>query len=305
MSAFGIHLPNITIAFQIVGPPRESSNEWGFVTLIKVLLNNVTDRITFLNQILGGQYGTTVWTRPSSYAEILIAAGKSVPANLPPAYAVDVSMGYAADDEGTFRTEAVIRCETLPYDVEGGNAFVSETYQPATEYVTLGHEGLFWDEPATDEPLNPEDAPGAMLRIGTWTLTRHNMTQQQVNLLELWGVYDWVGTVNFHPHKSAKMGRRFEIQTLLFNGLTLSREADTTGENKYTLSVTLLERANNIQTTDQNKPNGWNVFPRSSQSTPTKGILFLPIYKAASESLFVYPLQDWGNLIAAEEMLPP
>ena len=303
--AFGVHLPTISTSFQIVGPPRESANEWGFVSLIKVLLDNVTDRITFINEILGGQYGTEVWTRPSSYAEILDAAGHSVPANLPPAYAVDVSMGYAADDEGTLRTEAVIRCETLPYEVEGDNAFVSESYHPATEYITLGHDGLFWDDAASEEPLNPEDAPGAMLRVGTWTLTRHNMTQRQVELLEEWGVYDWIGTVNFHPHKSAKSGRRFEIQTLFLNGLSLTEEADTTGENKYTLTVTLLERANNVQTTDQNKPNGWNVFPRSSQATPTEGVLFLPIYKAPNEPLFVYPLQDWGQLIAAEAMAGP
>ena len=96
--AFGVQLPTITTTMELVGPPRESSNEWGFVVLVKVLLPNVTSRITFLYEILGGQYGAEVWQRPSSYAEILDAMGKSVPANLPPAYAVDVSMGYIGDE---------------------------------------------------------------------------------------------------------------------------------------------------------------------------------------------------------------
>jgi hypothetical protein len=110
----------------------------------------------------------------------------------------------------------------------------SESIEPTAEFLTLPHDGLFWDAGAT-EPIKVAEAPGVLLPGFDYKLTYYNLASIPSAFITL------IGKCN-DPAVSTSMFGSLAAETLLYNPPTMSRSLSFGGDNRWTLSTRLTYR---------------------------------------------------------------
>ena len=165
-----------------------------------------------------------------------------------------IEFGYREYDEGQATTTGL---------------FMSEEWTPSAEFLTVDSGGLFW-LPDSQSPLSATQAPGKILRFGSWVITHWWLS-------ELPGVIDsWAGACNETAHKSPKYGLTFGEQTLQMASPLRERVMTATGYHAWNLALVLAV-----------KPEGWNKFHRKPEGSAQ--LVSGPVYGADSEEVEFYP----------------
>jgi len=263
----------ITVSYERrPGYPQEDMS-YKEATIIDKLICAYADRITLAKQLLGFRIGSIIYS-PHEYD-----AGDEPLANL---FAKDVHIDpiIGLDGEGSYtKAELTIRYQHFTYSLtppEGETVYVSESLEPASEFLTLSHEGLYWDN-AQAEPLDSTAAPAKIIRMMDWVYTIH-----QISSIPSW-VWTHPGAVNAASTKSKELNKTFAAQTLLCGNPSLSREITSEGTTAWTITVRLTYRID-----------GWNKFPHTEEN----GALSMDtIYDGAGAAKTFYATANFGNII--------
>jgi hypothetical protein len=176
---------------------------------------------------------------------------------------------------------------TPDYDIEpapGETTYVSESLEPAAEFMTVSHEGLRW---ATDETyLNSTEAPGQLIRMTDWVYTIHRSETIPDAYFTL------PGYVNSAAVYSRQLNKWFAAETLLCGNPSLSREITSYGVTAWTVTFRFTHR--NMGT--YAVPLGWNHFPH--HNTTGAALTWDRITDSALTNRYFYPLGDFSTLIA-------
>ena len=232
------------------------------------------ERIDLALELVGSVSGSTV-TPPLEY---------TVSSSLQKVYVTSVDiepLGLDRDASPLTPKKAALNITygPLEYDVvmtPVGPYYVSESWEPAAEFITVSKKGLFWDSSQAD-PLVAGEEPGRLVRAGDWVYTIYGYSD----------VPDWVftqvGTVNASSVTSGGLDKTFGAETLLCGNPTLTKRYDSGGIPKWEITTRLAYR-----------PGTWNKFPRGS----TSGALVMAvIYDGAGAEKKFYDSSDFGNII--------
>ena len=238
----------VTISYEEIGPSPESDfSATGFAER-RLLLCDWADRMTLAQQLIGHVTldGGTFY-KPQSHPEFEEARvthvgiepwGKTVDSGDPQrlAYAkARLNVDYGIRDDGTGGT--------------GGDddpaVLVTESLEPAVEFMTVPHEGLYWDAGKT-LPLIEAEAPAWQFKTMDWVYTRH-----QVRTIPS-GVFSLVGCCNDAVVYSYSLRHTFPAFTLLYNVPQLSRTLTALGWSVWEISFRFTYR-----------PQGWNKFRKA------------------------------------------
>ena len=160
-----------------------------------------------------------------------------------------------------------------------GTVYVSESLEPAAEFLTLGEKDLWWDNTQT-ESVTTSEVPGMIIRMIDWVYTIHFSA----------GIPDWVwthpGTINNANVYSRELDKTFAAETLLCGNPSLSREVTFNGATAWTITARFTYR-----------PETWNKFPH----TDTTGALaFDTIYDKTTPTGVAkefYTPADFGSIV--------
>lgn len=163
------------------------------------------------------------------------------------------------------------------FDIDGpeGETYVTESLEPAAEFLTLSHEKLYWNNDQTN-PLAETEAPQKLIRMCEWVYTINKVDKVPQATFSL------IGYVNKNAITSRSLLVTFAAETLLYNPPRLSRSWTSDGNPTWTLEYRFTYR-----------PEGWNRFYRRGVKDPSF------IYTAAGVILDVYGLStDFTDLLA-------
>ncbi len=265
----------ITVAYsRIPGYPRESVSRES-VTVVDKLQCDWTDRITLAKELAGFVVGG-VLHRPHEYD-----AGEE-PLYRVYAKTVDIDPIIGLDSGGEYtKAQLTVTYGTLSYDVDapgeqGSTLYVTENLEPASEFITLPNNGLFW---GTDhKQLESGESPAKIIRMVDWVYTIHHL-----GFIPAW-IWTHPGTVNNAAITSWELGKSFAAETLLCGNPSLSREITSEGATAWTITIRMTYRAET-----------WNKFPRPSAAG---GILTWEYVEDAGETnIPIYTLADFTDIL--------
>jgi hypothetical protein len=140
---------------------------------------------------------------------------------------------------------------------EVGDALISESLEPWTEFYTLDWSKFRWG--ATDgPPIKENEAPGRLVRGVDYIFTRHESATIPAAAFSL------IGKVNVASVTATLLGVTFGAQTLLYKPPTLQRSITTDGAEAWKIIYRFSYR-----------PEGWNRFWRPETAT------FVQLYTAS------------------------
>lgn len=158
---------------------------------------------------------------------------------------------------------------------QGVIVYVSEAIEPASEFITLSHDGLHWSS-ISGTSLEPTEAPSKIVRMVDWVYTIHHLSY-----LPSW-IWSYPGCVNNYSLYSYTLGVTFPAETLLCGNPSSSREITSEGVTAWTITIRFTYN-----------PNTWNKFPRVG----TGGDLTYEYIYDATGIKYVYPLADFGGIV--------
>jgi len=169
---------------------------------------------------------------------------------------------------------------------ENEETYVTESIEPATEFMTLSHKNLFWDENGA-EPIDATDAPSKLVRMTAWVYTMHKLTTLPSQVFTL------PGKVNLDDVYSWSLNKWFAYETLLCGDPSLSREKTSTGVTAWAVTFRFIHR----NAGDFNNPLGWNEFPRPKDADPNGHIKYTTVKNAGGRDILVYERDDFGAFL--------
>lgn len=297
MGIFSISYPNITVAIGMPQPPRYAWTEAGMSARCTIRVA-ATDENLLYNELTGQALGDGTVQIPVQLRDILQAANRTVPDQLPKMYVTDITTRPFRSDEGSGYVNMVVRCETFPYRLEGADALLREEMELSGEFVHLPNEGNLWWEivdtgpPVVGTPVGESVSTGHMVALQDWVLIRHRVTLQQLTAAHQAGMRNWPNSVNVVDHYSPKFstieeiseggGYRYEFpkHTLMYRGHRITRDTDTAGADLYRLHIILRYRDSK-----------WNRWFRPGFTAPQI------IKKADNTDFMPYPEKDWSAVI--------
>jgi len=227
------------------------------------------DRITLAKELIGYTVGSILHP-PHEYD-----FGED---NIPNIFCRDVSIEpiISHDDTGEYKVARLsVRYANLDYE-ETEEVYVTESLEPASEFLTLSHEGLYWDS-GQEYALESTEAPAMIVRMIDWVYTVHHKTS-----IPNW-VWTHPGTINSSSTYSKTLNESFGAETLLCGNPSLSREITSSGETAWTITVRLTYRKET-----------WNKFPRV---TADGDLAFISIYDGSGSKKEFYQKSNFGNII--------
>ncbi len=264
---------NITVSYdRVPGYPQENITR-NDVTAIDKIRCAWDDRITLAKQLLGYVVGGILY-RAHEYdfvgEEIRNIFCKDVTIN--PLMSLDSSSGA-----GYEKAELEVLYGFLNYsEPDEGTVYITESLEPASEFLTLSHEGIYWDN-AQAEPLGETEAPAKIIRMIDWVYTLH-----YIGYIPSW-VWTHPGSVNNAAVYSRELDVTFNTGTLLCGNPTLSREVTNTGDTSWTITARFTFRWDT-----------WHKFPRTNAAGDLN---FVNIYDGAGSIKYVYNTVDFGNIV--------
>lgn len=211
------------------------------------------DRITLVKELLGFTVGGTIQLAHE------FDFGDDPIANI---FCRDVQVEPLMGLSGETYTHAwlTVTYENRTYDQpETGIVYVTEAIEPASEFLTLPYEKVYWSD---DVVINAGESPSKLMRMSDWVYTIHYAAS-----IPSW-VWTHPGTVNNATVYSRQFDRNFPAETLLCGNPSMAREITSEGTTAWTLTIRFTYKAE-----------GWNKFPRTDKTT-NKVLKFENIYKA-------------------------
>ncbi len=233
---------------EVDGSPVELFTERGFEAR-RILECAFSDRLKLSQELLGGTRlvgEVYVYTSPQTYPHYSSAVARDV--RIEP---------FGGTVSGTSSTELEYELARLhvTYAIpdhtlgQEGEVLISESLEPAVEFLTLPHEKFYWDDQGT-EPLNASEAPARIVRMIDWIYTRYKMVEIPPATLGL------VGKVNSGSLTSITFNLTFPSESLLYNPPQLEREVTTDGTVTWKVTYRFTYRSES-----------WNKFPKRGSET--------------------------------------
>jgi len=289
----------ITVDYEIErGSPVEHISHDGASVEVKYLCA-WRDRITFVKEMLGYVTGSSLYL-PDEYkgydsSERLYGLYAKA-ATIEPVGAIDQTTGNYTLARVTI-TYGKLDYDTPdtgegPWPPEGTPpeemVFVSETLEPASEFMTLPRKGLYLGTGANKvslENLNLEP-PAKIIRMVEWVYTIHQYNRIPEFFFTL------PGKVNDGYVHSRSLDITFPAETLLCGNPTLKREITTLGKTTWTITLRFTHR--NAGTFDS--PKGWNYFPRTDSLGASGEITWEQIYDGSGTAVKIYEPADFTQV---------
>lgn len=243
---------NITVDYtEIKKSPRETVRTYAN-TATRIFEVAWDDRFTFAKQMTG----YTTQDILSNITIVYIYESHKYPSssikNLYAKEATIVGIGQMVGDPAFttqnvsryVKAEVTVSYETpeYPQGTAVDTVYVSESLEPATEFLTMKTDGLGYSDGTL---LDEGEAPGKLIRMIDWVYTIHELNYIPAEILIL------PGYVNGVAIKSKSLGLTFPAGTLLFGNPSLERQHRADGATAWSVTFRFTYRAS-----------GWNYFPR-------------------------------------------
>ena len=171
------------------------------------------------------------------------------------------------------------------FPTENEETYVTESLEPATEFMTMSANNLFWDR-SGEEPIDPTEAPAKLVRMTAWVYTLHALKSLPAQVFTL------PGTVNLSDVYSWSLNKWFAYETLLCGDPSLSREKTATGVTAWAVTFRFIEKnAGSFL-----NPLGWNEFPKPKDADANGHIKYATVKTKAGDDIMVYepePFEDF------------
>lgn len=274
----------ITVSYkEMNGSPKEYLYP-GQAEVERRLLCAWEERITLCRQLLG------YWSVGSYFPpDLYVAQGNEALYNVY-AYECNVEpIPTPPDTAGLGYKKAIVtvRYRVQDYYMVGEDTvFITESIEPAAEFLTLTRKGLYFGTGGSAVPLDEDAEPPAMIiRMFDWVYT----------LRGVWGLgaayYDLPGKVNNAIVYSRALSRIFPAETLLCGNPSAHREITRYGDFTWTITYRFTYR-NHGTLAD---PKGWNFWPRTDNAD-VDGIDFERITDG-TDNVPIYTLADFSAVV--------
>lgn len=264
--------PSVTIPYEeLDGSPQEKYGDSGF-TATRKLMCSWTSRHTLARQLKGG--------RQVIGDQQVTIKGATYPWNAV-ARVANVSIDGDGKPESETSTELYEKAIlTVDYSIPkfDEETLIEESIEPASEFLTLPVNNLYWGYGENKVALGETEAPGLLIQMYDWIYTIKAMRNPP----------DWIGElegcVNSKQVKSDTLNRTFAPETLLVGKPNLSRTITTAGEKAWTVT---------FRFTYRRIP--WNLFPRVDIAGPN-GIPFEPITNGV-QAIKIFTPADFSRIL--------
>lgn len=296
-------LPNITVAIAMPQPPRYSWNENGMVAECAIRVND-SDEMLLYEELTGQAQVDGDIRLPVRLDQLLGAANRDIPFNIPPMYVTEVRSRPFRSDEATAVVLATVRLETFPYKLEGDWALIREEMELSGEFVQLPNEDALWwkvddvGPPVVGTKVEAGVGVGYLINMQDWIVTHHRITPTALNDLLQAGMRTWINSINTVEHYSPKFSTNVQLgadagyqyvfpkYTLLMKGIRITRDTDSLGSNLYRISLLLRYRDTE-----------WNRWFRPGFTLPQE------VFTADADKFEPYPPKSW-TLAVPEPPVP-
>ena len=266
------------------GSPKEYLRQ-GLVEAERMLIVNWEDRLVLCRELLGFWSQGGVLNPPALYEP----EGNEPLYNI---YAYDCSVEpipTPPDTSGISYKKAIV---TVKYKYQEQQTigedpvYISESIEPAAEFLTLTRKGLYFGTGGSKVPLDEDmEAPAMIIRMIDWVYTIHGVLSLGA------AYYDLPGKVNSAGVYSRALDRSFPAETLLCGNPAARREITRQGFPLWTVTYRFTYK--NQGTLASAK--GWNHWPRTDAADST-GIDFERITDGTS-NVPIYTLADFSAVV--------
>lgn len=265
------------------GSPREYLR-LGLVEAERKLLVDWEDRLVLCRELLGYWSGG-IFYPPALY----VPEGNEPLFNI---YAYDCNVEplvSTPDTAGLSYKKAIVtvkyKYQQLDY-IDDNPTYVTESIEPAAEFLTLTRKGLYFGTGASAVPLDEDmEAPAMIIRMVDWVYTIHGA-------LSLGSAfYNLPGKVNNASVYSYALNRTFPAETLLCGNPSASREITRQGFPLWTVTYRFTYKNHGTLAS----PMGWNYWPRTDAADST-GIDFERITDGTN-NVPIYTLANFSGVV--------
>lgn len=271
----------ITVGYEEMTTPQQSPTEElpheGF-TATRILVCDWEDRLTLAKELRGytEHSGDTIINHESHrypHNEQLIAMSVSI-----------AGMGVVSSPASLMVAEWTKGVLTVQYavpewsgseDNEGPTTLVSESIEPAAEFLTVSGKKLYWDASQADLIGEDEEIP-YLIRMAEWVFTMHRMPYVPS------GSWTLIGHCNSSGVASKSLNFTFPAETLQFKAPRLSREITTDGYGAWQIEYRMTYN-----------PQGWN-----KRFNP-KTAAWATVYDSDGDELVFHPKSDFSSFISS------
>ena len=169
----------------------------------------------------------------------------------------------------------------------GETVYISESLEPAAEFLTLNRKGFYFGTGASKVSLEENDleAPAKIDRMIDWVYTIHRVPTL------ITAYFDLPGKVNNAAVYSRSLNITFPAETLLCGNPSLSREITSTGITAWTITFRFTYKNSGTIAS----PLGWNYFPRTDNAD-SGGINYEQITDG-TDAIPIYTLADFSTVV--------
>lgn len=268
---------------EMKGSPREYVKS-GLIEAERKLLVNWEDRLTLCRELLG-YWSSGVYFPPALYEP----EGNEILHNI---YAYDCTVEpiKAPSSSSGYSYEKAIVTVKYKYQqieyVDDNPTFITESIEPAAEFLTLTRKGLYFGAGGSAVPLDEDmEAPAMIIRMIDWVYTIHGVLSLGI------AYYDLPGKVNNASVYSYALDRSFPAETLLCGNPSAHREITRQGLPLWTVTYRFTYK--NMGTLAS--PKGWNHWPRTDNAD-SAGIDFERITDG-TDNVPIYTLADFSTVL--------
>jgi len=277
---FGIeydHLP---------GSPQESGS-WDSFTATCNYRVAWENRIRFYQDMLGFISGSTVYPAhqyiPEGNGTVYNVYAKT--ADIEPIRAKSPAAGI------TYKyARFTINYSSPDFDEppEGETVYVTESLEPAAEFITLNRDGLYFGTGASKVSLKDQniEPPAKIERMTDWVYTLHRVLTLPSEVLTL------PGKINSAAVASRSLNTTWPALTLLCGNPSLERQITSTGVTAWTITFRFTYRNHGTASV----PLGWQHFPRTDTVATGNALLFERITDG-TDNIKIYEEASFAGLI--------
>ncbi len=268
------------------GSPTESGS-WDFFTAVCNYKVEWQHRIRFIQDMLGFTTGSTVYQAHQYIPEGtgIIYNAFAISADIAPIIAQSPTAGI------TYKyANVTINYSTPDYDQppEGETVYVTESLEPAAEFITLNRDGLYFGTGASAVSLKDQniEPPAKIERMTDWVYTIHRVPTLPSEVLTL------PGKINSAAAYSRSLNITWPALTLLCGNPSLDRQITSQGVTAWTVTFRFTYRNHG----DAATPLGWQHFPRTDTVATGNALLFERITDG-TDNIKIYEEASFAGLI--------
>lgn len=280
-----IYPNDITVDYEEMSPSPEGTHAADMQSTVRIFQCVWNQRMLFIKQLLG-------WSEFLAGNQFIHSAHSYQPEGmLKPQLCVEISSikGFGALVESPedihiaeyHKALITARYEIPTFEINEDPSvpYISESIEPASEFMTLNNEGLYWDAGQVN-PIGSSEAPSMIIRMFDWVYTLHRCAAIPSELVTL------IGCTNLYPIYSRVLNMWFAPGTLLLGNPTMQREHTSLGTSMWTITIRLTAREM-----------GWNNFPWPSEVDAFGNVWWGPIYDGVGVRLYPYTPVDLSGFV--------